>query len=91
MKKHKMEGWSAADARDVLDQAVETLEPDSLSQRQAFGLLMPQLRKMREKTNISFAQISASLAKYNFNLEPSTVRDYYRQEMTLLQKQNGEA
>lgn len=63
MKKHMMEGWSTADARDVLNQAAETLEPDSLSQRQAFRLLMPQLRKMREKTNISFAQISAALAK----------------------------
>jgi predicted amidophosphoribosyltransferase len=83
---HRMKDWSAIDAQETLDEAAQTNQPDSMTQKQAFCILMPRLQNLRAK-NFSFNQISKLLEKVGFELKPSTIRSYYSEQICLLDRQ----
>ena len=76
MKLHKLKDFSATDTLTTLVEAASTMTPDVLTQREAFTLLMPGIRALREK-KISFKQIEKVLGEVGFTLKAVTVRSYY--------------
>ncbi|CAN7780640.1 hypothetical protein LJR296_007977 [Cupriavidus necator] len=54
----------------------EDIEPDQVTQRQAFKRLMPSLRAMRE-LGCSWEQLGKLLTQCHITLKASTVRAYY--------------
>lgn len=77
MKLHKLKDFSATAVLTTLEEAASTMTPDLLTQYEAFTLLMPGIRALREK-KISFKQIEKVLEKVGFTLKAVTVSSYYR-------------
>lgn len=65
-----------ANAAGKLKEAVDLFVPDSLTQRQAMEMFMPDLYILRHK-GYSFAQMTALLGDCGFILQLSSVRLYY--------------
>lgn len=64
-------------AEEVLKSAAIFIVPEDQTQRQAFEKLMPHLYVLRNK-GCSILQLTDLLNQCGFSLQPSTVRDYYR-------------
>lgn len=67
-----------ADASGKLKDAINSFVPDSLTQRKAFAVFMPELYVLRYK-GYSFAQITSLLNECDLSLKPASVRLYYNQ------------
>jgi hypothetical protein len=67
-------------AEEVLKAAALLIVPEDQSQRQAFEKLMPQLYVLRNK-GCSIQQLTGLLTECGFKLQPSTVRDYFREAL----------
>lgn len=67
-----------ADASGKLKDAIHSFVPDSLTQRKAFAVFMPDLYVLRHK-GYSFAQITSLLNECDLSLKPASVRLYYNQ------------
>ena len=65
-------------AEDVLKSAAALIVPDDQTQKRAFEQLMPHLYVLRNK-GCSFQQLTKLLTQCGFQLQPSTVRDYFRE------------
>src|SRR5450830_387602 len=65
-----------AAAEEVFKAAAYLIVPDDQTQHQAFLKLMPYLYVLKNK-GCSFGQLTTLLTSCNFNLQPSTVKDYY--------------
>lgn len=65
-------------AEDVLKSAADFIIPDDQTQKKAFEKLMPHLYVLRNK-GCSFQQLTQLLTQCGFKLQPSTVRDYFRE------------
>ena len=87
MKMHKMKDFSVKEALSSLEETSGTMTPESLTQQQAFALLMPGIRALREK-KFSFEQVAELLGKIGFTLKATTVRTYYGEQISK-EKQNG--
>ena len=76
----RMGGVDFSTAEEVLKAAALLIVPEDQSQRQAFEKLMPQLYVLRNK-GCSIQQLTALLTECGFKLQPSTVRDYFREAL----------
>lgn len=65
-----------SEAEEIFKVAAYLTVPEDQTQHQAFLKLMPHLYVLRNK-GCSFVQLTTLLTKCNFNLQPSTVKDYY--------------
>lgn len=65
-------------AREFINIASLTLEPEDRTQRKAFSALMPDLYMLRNK-GFSFQQLASILNSVGFTLQPGTVRNYFNE------------
>ncbi|APW48623.1 hypothetical protein RA876_19740 (plasmid) [Rhodoferax antarcticus] len=83
-KIHRLSGIDAATAEELLKVAAELIVPDDQRQRLAFIPMMPHLYVMRRK-GCSWGQLAKVLNEAGFNLQPSSVRTYYGEELAVRQ------
>ena len=75
--RRRVSGTDAIFAREVLTQAILTIEPEGRSQRELFATLMPEFYAFR-MMGCGFRQITTLLNACGFTLQLATVRSYYR-------------
>ena len=78
IKRVRAADFSAAE--EVLKAATMLIEPDDQTQKQAFYKLMPHLYVLRNN-GCSIQQLTGLLTQCGFDLQPSTVRDYFREAL----------
>jgi hypothetical protein len=64
-------------AEEMFKSAAVHIVPEFQTQKQAFEKLIPNLYVLRKK-GCSIQQLTGLLKQFGFDLQPSTVRDYYR-------------
>ena len=75
---HRVSAPDFSTAEEVLKAAALLIVPEDQTQRQALEKLMPHLYVLKN-IGFSFAQIAGLLGQCGFNLQPSGVRDYFRE------------
>lgn len=75
---HRISAPDFSTAEEVLKAAAVLMVPEDQTQRQALEKLMPTLYVLKN-IGFSFPQLAGLLSQCGFNLQPSSVRDYFRE------------